>query len=228
MNLKEAFEAAEILIAANPSSLARLAACGSLKRVRKGEHLFRDKEEVKTVYIVIEGMAALYKYNSDSEKKVVFVYGKGYALNEVILNDLPASINCEILQDAIILCLPKNQLLLVMEQDFGVSKAILDSMSIKIRRLYRQLKNTSNSIRGDKKIAAKLWKLSMDYGVQCEEGIQIDFDLTITYLADMMGSKRETVSRHLKLLTDMGLVVFKKNRFFIPDRNELNKYFKGL
>lgn len=73
---------------------------------------------------------------------------------------------------------PKDKLLAVMEQDFQLTKAILDSMALKIRRLYRQLKNTSGSIRLDKKIAEKLWKLSTDYGVPCKEGICIDIFLT--------------------------------------------------
>jgi CRP-like cAMP-binding protein len=225
--LKDAISTVEIFKNAKSTTIAIFTSCGTIKKVFKGEHLFLDKEDVKTLYFVVSGMAALYKCNSFGEKKVIFVYGKGQALNEVILNDLPASINCEILQDSIVLCIPKNQFLQAMEQDFELTKAVINSMSIKIRRLYRQMKNTTNSLRGDKKIAAKLWKLSMDYGIPCDGGVQIECDLTITYLADMLGSKRETVSRQLKILTDLGLVIYKSNRFIIPNRDELNKYFKS-
>ncbi len=226
MTLKEAFEIAEVLENANPKTLESLEQMGRLKKLKKGEHLFVDKEVVNNFYIVISGMVSLYKSNSLGENKVVFVYGKGKALNEVILNGLPASISCEAMSDAVILSFPVPQLLEIMAQDFGLTKAIMDSMSIKIRRLYRQLKNTSNVIRMDKKIAAKLWKLSMDYGIPCDQGVEIDMNLTITYLADMMGSKRETISRQLKLLTDEGLVIHKNNRFIIPNCDNLSAYFK--
>lgn len=226
MNLKEAFSKAEILQNAGSASLASLASFAQLKRVKQGEHLFREKDEVSTLYIIVEGMAALYKLNGSSEKKVIFVSGGGKALNEESLNGLSASTNCEILSGALILCLPNSILLSAMPQDFGLTKAVMDSMSLKIRRLYHQLKNTPNSLRGDRKIAAKLWKLSLDYGISCGDGVEIDMDLTITYLADMLGSKRETVSRQLRLLAEEGLLIHRQNRFIITDREKLKNYAK--
>lgn len=226
IGLEEAFKIAEVLQNVNENSFDALRTCGKVKRIAKGELLFRDKEYVPYIYIVISGLAAVYKINSMGEKKVIFVFGKGKMLNEVIFQNMTSSINCEILEEAIILYLPKDRLIDIMKDDFEVTKAIMDSMALKVRRLYRQLKNTSNSIRVDKKIAAKLWKLSGDYGVPCKEGVRIDMELSITYLADMLGSKRETVSRHLKLLTEKNLVIVKRNEFIIPEREELRKYFK--
>ena len=51
-----------------------------------------------------------------------------------------------------------------MKQDFKLTEVILYSMSKKIRRLYRQIKNTVPT-KMDKRVAAKLWKLSKDYGL---------------------------------------------------------------
>ncbi|MCQ4637277.1 Crp/Fnr family transcriptional regulator [Anaerovorax odorimutans] len=227
MDIKQALSAAEILRDASPASLAMLAGCGVLRSAEKGAHLFYDHDYTETLYIVISGMAALYKMNSQGEKKVIFVLGKGKALNEEILNGLASSVSCEVLKSGLVLSFPREQMLLAMEEDRGLSRAMLNSMSLKIRRLYRQMKNTTNSIRGDKKIAAKLWKLAADYGAPCPEGTMIGIDLTITYLADMLGTKRETASRQLKVLTDQGLVLVKKNRFIIPDCEKLSEYFKS-
>ncbi|KHD36253.1 Crp/Fnr family transcriptional regulator [Clostridium acetobutylicum] len=226
MELKEAFKEVEVLQNVSLDTLKLLENYGSLKRIKKGKHIFRDKDKVSVIYIVIEGLAALYKINSVGEKKVIFVFGKGKMLNEVIFQEMFASVNCEVLEDALILCFSKNKLIKVMEEDFELTKAVMNSMAIKIRRLYRQLKNTTNSIRGDKKIAAKLWKLSGDYGIKVKEGTKINMELSITYLADMLGSKRETVSRQLKLLTEKNLVILKKNEFIIPNREKIKNYFK--
>ena len=59
-----------------------------------------------------------------------------------------------------------------------------------------------------------------------DDGTLIDFDLSITYLAELLGSKRETVSRLVKQLSEAGLVEYRKNHFFIPDREKLMEYFK--
>lgn len=226
-DLKQAIAGCDILNRASPASLAALTTCAGLRRLKQGEHLFWDKEEVRTLYFCVEGNLSLYKLNNLDEKKVVFVYGPGNMLNEVMLQDLPASINCEALCNCQVLCFPKTAFLQVMSEDFGLSRAVMDSMATKIRRLYRQLKNTTGSVRGDKKMAAKLWKLSQDYGVPCAGGVRINLDLTITYLAEMLGIKRETASRQMKVLSDAGLVLQRHSGgFIIPDRDALMTYFK--
>ena len=200
---------------------------GQAKKYKKGEHLFLDRDRVETIYFIINGIASLYKLNVLNEKKVIFIYGKGDILNEVILQNDITSLNCELLSDSEILEIPAKNLLEEMSYDFQLCKNIIDSMAYKIRRLYHQLKNTSNSIRLDKQIASKLWKLSRDFGKETDEGIEIDFNLSISYLADMLGSKRETVSRQLKILSEKELIIVKRNRFVVVDREKLLKYFRN-
>lgn len=228
MNLKEACPTLKILNSARGDSLEKLISFGVLKKYEKGEHLFFDRENVDYLYFIVQGKAALYKLNNNHEKKVILVYGNGELLNEVMLQDVTASINCEFLSDTVVAMFCKKKFIAVMESDFGLTKAVIDSMALKIRRLYHQMKNTSNSVRLDKQIAAKLWKLSLDHGIKCKDGIMIDFDLTITYLADMVGSKRETVSRQLKILIEKKIIIISKSRFIVTDRELLLKYFEQM
>ena len=83
-----------------------------------------------------------------------------------------------------ILCFDRVKFLEIMKEDFELSKIIINSLAIKVRRLYRQGKN-SIPIKVEKRVAAKLWKLSRDYGIEIEEGTLIDLNITITYLADI-------------------------------------------
>lgn len=225
MDIRTAVETIPILQAANPASLAALMPYATLRRADKGTLLFLDRDTVLPVYFLVKGTAALYKLSDNQDKKVIFIYGSGAMLNEEFLDEKPASASCELLTDSLILCFERQRFLFICQQDFGLTKAVMDSMALKIRRLYRQMKNTSNAIRGDRRLASKLWKLSVDHGIPCERGIKIGFNLTITYLADLLGFKRETVSRHLKFLTDRNLVVIERNRFIIPDRDKLKAYF---
>ena len=75
-------------------------------------------------------------------------------------------------------------------------------------------------------IAAKLYMLARDYGKETERGISIEMQLSITYLSEMLGSKRETVSRQVKKLCDSGLILMEKNHFWIPNLENLSNYFK--
>ena len=79
-----------------------------------------------------------------------------------------------------------------------------------------------------KSLAAKLWKLSKDYGKTVEEGTLIDLALSVTYLSEMFGIPRETISRALKILVKEGLIIQRNKRIIVVDKENLSKYFKGL
>ena len=51
-----------------------------------------------------------------SQKKVIFILGKDSVINEVIIDDLPASINCEAFEKAEILCFDRMKFLDIYKQ----------------------------------------------------------------------------------------------------------------
>jgi CRP/FNR family cyclic AMP-dependent transcriptional regulator len=194
-------------------------------KINKGKILFLEREDVKNIYIVLRGKVTMYRTTSEGQKRIIYVLTEGTIINEVIFDGITASICCEAFENTEIISISRVELLKIMENDFEFTKAIINSMSKKIRRLYRQLKNTT-VIRVDKKVAAKLWKLSLDYGKDHEEGVAIDLKITITYLAEMLGHPRETISRAMKVLESEGLVknVDKK---IVVNRDKLLEYYRN-
>lgn len=211
----------------NNETLSRLNDICYIRELKKNEHLFRDKEIINIIYIVKSGKVALYKQSESAQKKVIFILGKESIINEIIIDDLPSSINCEAFENAEIICFDRIKFIDIMKDDFELSKIIINSLAIKVRRLYRQSKN-SIPIKVEKRVAAKLWKLSRDYGREVEEGTLIDLSITITYLADMFGAPRETISRALKILDNKGLIINKNKKIIIPDREKLIRFFKDI
>lgn len=211
----------------NNETLSRLNDICYIRELKKNEHLFRDKEIINIIYIVKSGKVALYKQSESAQKKVIFILGKESIINEIIIDDLPSSINCEAFENAEIICFDRIKFIDIMKDDFELSKIIINSLAIKVRRLYRQSKN-SIPIKVEKRVAAKLWKLSRDYGREVEEGTLIDLSITITYLADMFGAPRETISRALKILNNKGLIINKNKKIIIPDREKLIRFFKDI
>ena len=209
------------------TTLERLSNLGEVKKYPAGSHLFRDKEEVTTLYIVVSGSVSLYKLNESGHKRVIFILGRGKMINDVIIQDLPASINCEVFEEAQILSYDKYTFLNFMENDFNLSKNIICSLAMKVRRMYRQLKNANGVIRMEKKLAAKLWKLSKDYGVPADNGRIINMNISITYLADLLGSKRETISRALKILLNEKLIEYKDKKIKVISQEKLAEFFKA-
>lgn len=210
----------------NDQTLKLLKAKAFKVQLNKGELLFYEKQEVNKIYLVLNGKVTMYRNSEEGQKRVIYILSSGTFINEVIFDDLPASINCEAFEDTCILCFYKKDLLEIMSEDFQLTKIIINSMARKIRRLYRQLKNTV-PIKIDKKLCAKLWKLCKDYGVQEKEGTLIDMNLSITYLADMLGSTRETISRAMKGFEKKGMIKFVGKKILVRDTRELSIYFRG-
>lgn len=199
----------------------------TIKKYKKGTLLYSDKETINTVYFMVNGVASLYKPDTQNGRKIVFVFGAGDVLNEVIVYENTTTLSCELLANSEILEIDREDFLILLEKDYPLCKGVIDSLVQKNRKMSHQIKNTSNSITVDRQIAFKLWKLARDFGIKTEKGIEIDFDLSITYLADMLGAKRETVSRQLKLLTEKDLVNVVRKRFTIKDSEKLLKYFRA-
>lgn len=212
----------------SPESRAAFEKIARVKQFGKGEHIFIDREPVSCFYFLITGYISLYKISNSMENKVIFICSSGEMINEVMIQDVYASINAQTLSNCVVALVDKEEMRRLMAKDFLLSEAVMKSMAVKIRRLYRQLKNTPNAVHLDKQIAAKIWKLSRDYGIRREDGIEIDFDISVSFLAEMVGAKRETVSRQLKKLIEQELVTVSKKRFVIPDRDMLSDYIKGV
>ena len=98
-------------------------------------------------------------------KKVIFVYGPGNLLNEDSLLRLTSAVNCEVREDSLVMVLPAERFIQVMDKDGRLAREVMGAMALKIRRLYRQLKNTTNALSGEKRLAAKLlnWEKIMGY-----------------------------------------------------------------
>ena len=217
----------ETLKGLSDKTLKELSLIGEKTHFKKGDHIFRDKDLVESIYIIFSGKASLYKLNEVAHKKIIFILGEGNILNEVILDEKKASVSCEMFDDGEVFVFNRKKFINIMGSDFELTKRVMNSLSLKVRRLYRQMKN-STPLKIDKRLAAKLWKLSKDYGVECNTETIINLNISITYLSDMFGMPRETISRALKILEKEGLIRREKKKIIVIDRGKLSSYFKSL
>lgn len=208
-------------------ALKELVSMAQIREYKKGDLLYSDREKIHTIYFVIEGVASLYKPNPDNTKKVVFLFGAGDVLNEVIIYENTTLLSCELLTTTKLLQIDREDFVKVLEKSYPLSKGVIESLIYKNRVMSHQIKNTCNSITVDRQIALTLYKLARDFGVNTDLGIEVNFDLSITYLSEILGAKRETVSRQTKVLTNLGLISVNRKRFTIHNLDNLLKYFQG-
>lgn len=209
----------------HPDSLIEISRIAHRIHLKKEGVLFHEKDRITKIYAVLTGKVALSRNSSSGQKRVFFILSEGSLVNEVVFDDLPVSVVCEGFEDSCILEFEKTAFLKIMEKDFKLTMNILNSIGRKERRLYRQLKNTL-PIKMDKRLAAKLWKLSKDHGVQVGDWRRIELNISVTYLSYMLGSTRETISRAMSTLLEAGVIRWEDKKM-LADEEALLTYYRG-
>ncbi|MGL5053799.1 MAG: Crp/Fnr family transcriptional regulator [Cetobacterium sp.] len=207
-------------------SLNNLLKVSSCQEFKVGETLFLEHSFCDNIYFIIDGNVTVYKDNSDGRRKIIYLLPEGSFLNEAIIYDETekTSISCDAFTNVKVLVIPVKEMKKLINKHHDLGILIIKSLSKKTKRLYRQLKNTT-TISMSKRIAAKLWKLSKDFGYEIKEFHGFTVKVNNTYLAEMLGTNRETVSRGIKKLKELQLVKVENNEMFIQ-KSKIKDFYR--
>lgn len=185
-------------------------------KLKKNETIFHEKEEVESFYYLVSGKVNLYASNSNGRQKIFLTVNENDIINDFSTLNSSLPYGAVVFEKATLLKIKQSELEQLLANDFTLTKNILALQDHRNRRLFRQLKNTV-SINLEKKVVAKLWKYAKDYGVQVEDDglTYIDFKLNNTYLADMIGVSRESVSRAISKLIKLNLIKMDKSKYYV-------------
>ena len=196
-----------------------------IQHCRHGQPLWQGASTFQEVaYFVFSGIVAFSSLTHRGNRKILFFLGPGELLNLNIMGTCDDHHFGQAATDTMLLCMKRTDLAEKARTSSSLSSALIAHYEQRLWRLSHQLKNNSGSCFAERKLAAKLLKLSSDFGKPCREGLAIDFDLTITQMADYIGIPRETASRACSKLTDLGLVIYRCRRFCIPDIPRLEAF----
>lgn len=179
---------------------------GNKKTVPKGTVLFGEREDCSSLYLVLDGFAVLYRSSFQGESRVIFICAEGEVLNEVCLEREKTSVCCKALSDLTVLAVPLEAMEALMGQRPEIAHALFCSLAQKTRRLYHKVGNDNGTYSVKDRLSALLRKLARDYGIPGEAGVTVGFELTVNLLSNMLGAKRETVSRALSELKRTGSI----------------------
>lgn len=208
------------------SMLDELFGKGRIVMMPKKRTFIRAKEPADFVYFILSGKVILYNLTRSGKRKIIFVLGKGVLVNESVIDSRYSSMFCDTIEECRMFAVQSSIFLECMEKDFSLTKAVLEEQERKLWRMGHQLKNTTGGIHMERKLAAKLWKLARDFGKPSDGGILIDINMTVTFLADLMGAPRENVSRLCKILTEHGLIKMENKRITVTDPDRLAYFYK--
>lgn len=211
---------------ASNSTLSKLINAGKIKKYKKNDIIYSDKKIVDYIFFILEEKAIIYNMTHNGNRKIIFILGSGKLLSFNVINDRLTSVFSEAIEKTQILSIERREFLKIIKHDFEFLKSIMSEYEKYIWRMGHQLKNTIGNIYIERRVAAKLWKLGRDFGIKTDEGILIDIEMTITFMADFIGAPRESTSRACKKLINEKLIKFENKKFIILNADKLAEYYK--
>ncbi len=226
MNDKNPLEDLDLFRNVAPATLKSLNSCATIKTYKRSEQILQERVTSDNICILLSGNAFVYSLTNAGNRKIHFIFGPGALLNDTSVGRAASGSFCQAMDPCKVLCIPVKNFVRCMKEDFALTTALISAQEKKIWRLEHQQKNMASGIHLERKLAAKLWKLGRDFGVPFENGIAINLNLPVAFLADMLGVSRETASRLRSDLIRRGILSMNGKQIVITDPDRMSRFYK--
>ena len=192
-------------------------------KLNKGQVLFKEGQEGDRLYVVVHGKIKLGTTSADGRENLLSILGPGEMFGELSLFDPePRTSTATAVTDARLVSLAHDAVMGLVTSSPQTSLELL-------RRLAQRLRN-SNEVLADLvfadvpgRVAKAIMDLGERFGVQKEDGLHVNHDLTQEELAQLVGASRETVNKALADFAARGWVKLEPRAVLVTDVERVTK-----
>ena len=124
----------------SPDELRDVAAGSTLRRMTRGENVFRAGDPCNEFYVIVTGQVKLFMLAPDGREKVVELMGAGQSFGEAIMfTDRPYFLNSQALSDSLLLSVSKQAVIAGIMRDHRFALRMLGGMSRRMHGLVRDV-----------------------------------------------------------------------------------------
>jgi CRP-like cAMP-binding protein len=206
-----------------PEELVRMAEGCTLRRLARGEAVFRVGEPCEHFHIVAIGQVKLFALSPSGQEKVIELIGPGSTFAEALMfNDQPYIVNAEAVTDALVFSVGKAAVLAEIERDPRFGLRMLAGVSRRLHGLVRDVESyTLHS--GAQRIVGYLLRDVAD-GPEGEGPVTVTLPVSKAMVASRLSLTPEYFSRVLHELEAQGLVEIDRRDIRIRDPRRLAQY----
>lgn len=187
-----------------------------MTRCERGRTIYTPGESGEALFLLKQGKVHIYRLSPDGKKLLIGVVGPGMLFGDMaVTGQRMLDSFAEAVEDSLLCVMSRHDV-----EDFilrypVVGIRLVDILARRVRELEARLEESSLSDMRSRVAAVLLRRYA-------QEGADA---VTITHqeLADAVGTYRETVTRTLGELQDMGLVALKRRRIRITDTTGLRE-----
>ncbi|WP_036654703.1 Crp/Fnr family transcriptional regulator [Paenisporosarcina sp. TG-14] len=183
----------------------------SVKEYNKDTYLFQEGDTIEGIYLIRSGKVNIGKITPDGRELTLRVCGSNQLVGEVTLYSTISKymLDAKVIEDAVCVKIKIVDLEEALSNNSKLAVAFIKWMGINHQKT--QTKFRDLMLHGKKgALYSTLIRMTNTYGVQKDNGILIDLNLTNQELANFCGMAREVVNR---LLSDLR----KQNKISIID-----------
>lgn len=198
------------------------------RRYSRGAVVFFEHEPGDTLYIIEDGQVRIYRLAEDGREKTLTLLSSGDFFGEMaLIDDEPRSAIAEATDPSVLLAIHKRDFHKLIQSQPHMAMSMIKGLSLRLRQTNKQLMDAVFlDVRG--RMCRMLVDLDDRYGKDYESGRLIDIKLTHQELANMVGTSRESVTRVLTELQDVGALGYVKRRMMWIDRGRLEEYIDEI
>jgi CRP/FNR family transcriptional regulator, cyclic AMP receptor protein len=203
-------------------TLAGLATQARRHTYRKDTVIFHKDQAGDALYVVESGRVRIFLPTAAGEELTVDIAGAGDVFGELALLDgRPRSASAQAQEDTVVFTLSRDEFLKYLGRTPQLGAALVELLSRRLRHVTDYAESLA-FLDVYARLVRTLLEMADRYGLQ-GDGIEIDFALTQTALATMVGATRERVNRALAALRMQGLIELRGKKIVLLDPSKLRE-----
>lgn len=206
-----------------PAELARLAEGCSLRRLARGQPVFRIGDPCEEFHVTVIGQVKLYAISPNGQEKVIEIIGPGGTFAEALMfSGQPYLVNAEAVTDALVLTMTKQAVLAEIETDPRFCLRMLAGVSRRLHGLVRDVEAYTLHSGAQRIIGYLLRDCEGDPAEQ--RPFTVSLPVSKAMIASRLSLTPEYFSRVLHELEAQGLIEIDKRDIRIREPRRLAEY----
>lgn len=191
---------------------------GSVKTYPKGSTVVFPGDRMLTLGYVIYGRLKINRFNEDEQEKLLYFAGR-HCILALLFTEL-SEIYAVATEDSQVCFFPEQQIRRIFRSDDDVAIDVLKSYQSKINYYIKQV-TEMDYFNPTIRVVRLLYKLGLTSGIEVNDCIEINIDLSMKDISEITGTHYVTVSKVLGWLRRQNILEKKKNKIIIRDLPKL-------
>ncbi len=201
--------------------LQQLATGCSLRRLAKGEHMFRVGEPCEEFHVTVVGQIRLYAVSPAGQEKVIQLIGPGNSFAEAVMfTGRPYLVSSQALTDALVLTIRKSAVLAEIDRDPRFALRMLAGLSRRLHGLVSDVQSYSLQSGVQRVIGYLLHDQAVEEGAG-KEAVTVSLPVSKATIASRLSLTPEYFSRVLHEIEAAGLIEIDNRHIRILDVQRL-------